>query len=155
MDNGDCEWFHTLHSSMVRFGLRILPTRGLRQGDPLSLYLFLFVVDVLSRNIIDSVQSRRLYEIGFYRYCPIVSHLLFANDSLFFFVKVNYKNCKVFIDLVQDYCHASGKLVNYEKSIVVFNNTTSELNRQIQQATSIAVSDNPGVYLGIPAVWGR
>ncbi|TYG74201.1 hypothetical protein ES288_D04G163700v1 [Gossypium darwinii] len=80
---------------MVSFGLRILPTRGLRQGDPLSPYLFLFVVDVSSRNIIDSVQSRRLYEIGFYRYCPIISHLLFANDSLFlffsFFLKLTIK----------------------------------------------------------------
>ncbi|KAH1039969.1 hypothetical protein J1N35_041712 [Gossypium stocksii] len=54
-----------------------------------------------------------------------------------------------------DYCYASGKLVSYEKSIMVFSsNTPSELKRQIQQATSIAVSDNPGVYLGIPAVWG-
>lgn len=51
------------------------PTRGLRQGDPLFPYLFLLVSEVLSR----SVTYANLSRSG-----PLISHILFADDSLFF-----------------------------------------------------------------------
>jgi len=63
----------------------IQPTHGLRQGDPLSPYLFLFVADGLSKLL---QQGNRTGEIQGLRVCrnaPAVSHLLFADDSLLFF----------------------------------------------------------------------
>jgi hypothetical protein len=61
------------------------PSRGLRQGDPLSPYLFLFVADGLSKSINNKVQSGSLQELKVCRRDPGISHLLFADDTLLFF----------------------------------------------------------------------
>ena len=68
------------------------PFRGLTQGDPLSFYLFLLVVDVLSRSLQREMLSGRIKGIRMGRHCLVLSHLLFADDSLFF-LKVDQQNC--------------------------------------------------------------
>lgn len=63
----------------------IVPRKGLRQGDPLSPYLFLLCAEGLS-NAIDVTSSNN--EISGCQICesaPVVSHLLFADDSFLFF----------------------------------------------------------------------
>lgn len=58
--------------------------RGLRQGDPLPPYLFLFIADGLSKLINRRVQLNMLQELRICRGAPGVSHLLFADDTLLF-----------------------------------------------------------------------
>lgn len=60
----------------------IIPTRGIRQGDPLSPYLFLMIVEGLSCLIQRAEERGDLEGIKVCRGAPSVSHLLFADDSL-------------------------------------------------------------------------
>ncbi|KAF7143420.1 hypothetical protein RHSIM_Rhsim05G0112800 [Rhododendron simsii] len=60
----------------------ITPNRGLRQGDPLSPYLFLIAVNVFSSLMNKATCNKTLAGVRMKRKCPIVSHLLFADDSL-------------------------------------------------------------------------
>ena len=63
---------------------RFKETRGLRQGDPLSLFLFTLVADGLGR-LTDKLVSQNVverFEVG--RDKIKVSHLQFADDTLFF-----------------------------------------------------------------------
>jgi hypothetical protein len=61
-----------------------IPTGGLRQGDPLSPYLFLFVADALSKLVQHEVDHERLCELHVSRRGSGISHLLFADDTLMF-----------------------------------------------------------------------
>lgn len=58
-------------------------TRGVRQGDPLSPFLFTLVIDVLSR-LMEKAQEHNLIH-GMYtgRDRVEVSHLQFADDTIF------------------------------------------------------------------------
>jgi hypothetical protein len=62
-----------------------LPSRGLRQGDPLSPFLFLFVADGLSNLLQCEVNNNNIVPVRICRRAPGISHLLFADDSLLFF----------------------------------------------------------------------
>ncbi|KAL5835215.1 hypothetical protein ACOSQ4_014712 [Xanthoceras sorbifolium] len=62
----------------------VRPTRGLKQGCPLSLYLFLLCAKCLSAMLDRAEQLGTLHGIRVARSVPRVSHLLFADDSLVF-----------------------------------------------------------------------
>ena len=74
---------------LVRFNVQLLepfyPSCGLRQGDPLSPYLFLFVAEALSLLLKDACDKGVLKDFHLNRHAPGISHLLFADDSLLFF----------------------------------------------------------------------
>jgi hypothetical protein len=61
------------------------PFRGLRQGHPLSPYLFLFVAESLTKVINSAVQTNKLQEFKICRMSPGISHLMFMDDCLLFF----------------------------------------------------------------------
>lgn len=58
------------------------PTRGFRQGDPLSPYLFLLCAEGLSALIAHEEENGHLKGVQVCHDSPFISHLLFADDSL-------------------------------------------------------------------------
>ena len=59
-------------------------TRGLRQGDPLSPFLFTIVTDVLSRMMLRAEERSLLEGFSVGRNRTRVSHLQFVDDTIFF-----------------------------------------------------------------------
>ena len=64
--------------------LSFKPSRGIRQGDPLSLYLFLLCSEGFSALIHEEERLGRWRGLEMGQAGPVVSHLLFADDSLLF-----------------------------------------------------------------------
>ncbi|PWA62765.1 hypothetical protein CTI12_AA359640 [Artemisia annua] len=56
---------------------------GLRHGDPISPYLFIIVVDVLSCQISKAMESPSLSGIKMACTCPVISHIFFADTPCF------------------------------------------------------------------------
>ena len=77
MDSVDLWLYQLIHGD-------IKPTRGLRQGNPLSPYLFLLVSEGLNDLIQQAVTAGDLRGFSLCRNGPRISHLFFIDDTLLF-----------------------------------------------------------------------
>lgn len=77
-------------------GKQFVPSRGLRQGDPLSPYLFLFVSEVFFMLISRACAQGSLVGVKLTQYGPTILHIFFADDSLLF-LKADKENCIIWL----------------------------------------------------------
>ena len=103
----------------------IIPTRGLRQGDPISPYIFLLRANVFSSLINEAARNHKLSGVSICRGCPKITHLFFADDSLLF-CKATSQECQHLMNILQLYEAASGQKINADKSSVFFSNNTPD-----------------------------
>lgn len=96
------------------------PQMCLRQGDPISPYLFIICAGWLSRKIYDYQVSNRLQSIKVCRGAPPITHLFFADDNIFF-CKENVSNAGLLVNVLREYQSISGMKNNLAKSEVVFS----------------------------------
>jgi hypothetical protein len=101
----------------------ITPTRGIRQGDPSSPYLFLIVAAGLSRLIQQAEERGDLERIKICREAPMVSHLLFGDDSLIL-MHANKSNADCLRDTIGMYYQSSGQMLSAAKSSIFFSGNT-------------------------------
>lgn len=63
---------------------KLIPSRGVRQGDPISPYLFVLCIERIFHLINYDVKEKMWKSIQLSRSAPKLSHLAFANDLLQF-----------------------------------------------------------------------
>ncbi|KAL0314573.1 UNVERIFIED_CONTAM: putative mitochondrial protein [Sesamum angustifolium] len=138
----------------ILFG-SVIPQRGLRQGDPLSPYLFLLCTEAFSALLQREERGGRLQGVAVCRRAPRVSHLLFADDTLIFCqAKVDAAWC--ILEVLDNFGRAAGQEINFAKSSVVFSrNTVASLRDEIQGILNIRVEGRHDLYLGLPSVVGK
>jgi hypothetical protein len=99
----------------------VVPSRGIRQGDPISPYLFLLCTEGLSCLLQKKEGLGELQGLCNGRRGPSISHLLFADDSIFF-ARSDPRSVETLKNALDTYCEASGQKVNLQKSSVFFGN---------------------------------
>lgn len=116
----------------------------------MSSYLFILCRDFLGQLIKEKCIQNLWQPIKASRNGPAFSHLLFADD-LIFFAKVDYINCSAIRDVLDDFCILLGQMVSEVKSRVYFSlNTDRDTRESLYDILGIASTPKLGRYLGFP-----
>lgn len=156
------EWVMECVSSVSYFFLisggpqgKVNPSRGLRQGDPPSPYLFIMCTKVLSGLCNKALENGTLPGVKVGRNCPPINHLLFADDTMFF-GKSNAASCATLLSILKKYEAASGQCINRAKSAITFSaKTNQECKTRVKRELNISGEGGIGKYLGLPEHFGR
>ncbi|XP_042939392.1 uncharacterized protein LOC122274417 [Carya illinoinensis] len=101
-----------------------LPSRGIRQGDPLSPYLFIMCAEALGNLIHKAGEDRLINGVPIGKSHLRISHLFFADDNLLF-CKANVMEWNRMINLLRTYEMAFGQRLNLEKTSIIFSKNTA------------------------------
>ena len=107
----------------------IHPTRGIRQGDPISPFLFLLCTEGLHGLISKAASQGDIKGYSLCRTSPRLTHLLFADDSLLFCRSTN-QECQRILEILDTYEKCSGQKINKSKTTIFFSRSTSEDMRE-------------------------
>jgi len=128
------KWQTLVHSciSSVSFSVllngspcqKFIPQRGLRQGDPLSPYLFIICAEVFLGILIKAQENKTIHGIKIARRAPSISHLFFADDSLIF-CRDSSNDANAIKNILDLYQVSSGQLINLDKSEISFSRNAS------------------------------
>lgn len=131
------------------------PSRGLRQGDPLSPFLFLLCTEGFSALLMQKANLGLLQGIRVCPSAPAIHHLLFADDSLLF-ANASIHDCYHIKQVLHKFELAYGQKVNYNKSSIVFSkNVHSTFQTSVAESLSMEVVSVHEKYLGLPTFVGR
>lgn len=98
--------------------------------------------------------SEDLKGVHINRHAPLITHLLFASDSLIFEEAV-IERVRAFNDRLEIYARSSGQLINFDKSSTFFSSNVSEENREkVCQILGVNSSIIPERYIGLPSIVG-
>ena len=121
-----CNYSYKVLSKVLANRLKLFgPSRGLKQGYPLSPFLSLLVSEVLSLLIQQSSDRGWIRGVQMSKPGSTISHIFFAYDTLIF-LRADEENCRHLSKVIDDYCFASGHKVNKSKSSVFFGSNVPE-----------------------------
>jgi hypothetical protein len=147
----------------VRFSIKInghtlkpfSPSRGLRQGDPLSPYLFLFVGESLSCILDKWTSQGHITPLKVARGAPGISNLLFADDSLLFF-KSTPEEARAIDSALNLFQRGMGQLLSPSKCSILFSYACPTQDQVlIKSILGVDASGFEEKYLGLPTPQGR
>ena len=133
----------------------IHPSRGLRQGDPLSPYLFLICSKGLHGLLNKEAEEGHIRGVSICKKGPRLTHLFFADDSLVFY-KATIAECQNVQNLLNVYEKASGQQLNQNKTGLFFSKSTPpNILNQIKEFLGVQEVKNHEKYLSLPSLVGK
>nr|GEW31634.1 RNA-directed DNA polymerase, eukaryota, reverse transcriptase zinc-binding domain protein [Tanacetum cinerariifolium] len=120
--------------------------RGLRQGDPLSLFLFIIAIEGLHVAVKDDISA------GLYRGLTVntltLSHFFFAYDALFI-GEWSCANIKSMASILECFHRVSGLKINFHKSNLAGVGVPFEEVNHFSQITGCNAMQSSFLYLGL------
>jgi hypothetical protein len=148
-------WLYTCIST-VKYSLSINgnifgyfgATQGIRQGDPVSPYLFICVMELLNTMLSAAMRNKLL------DYHPLcrkisISSLLFADDLLLF-TKPNSKSISGVLNVLDSFTTLTGLVINSSKSKLLIAGLPEEDKEMIYTMSGLSPFNDNEYYLGMP-----
>jgi len=130
-------------------------TRGIRQGDPLSPYLFLFCAEGLNGILKQAAYAREIQGFSIFGRGPKLTHFFFVDDCLLF-CRLTLEECEKIQELLVVYNSASSQMVNKEKTTLFFSKNIDEVTQDaIKLFIGVLAIQHYEKYLGLPSFIGR
>jgi hypothetical protein len=130
--------------------VKITPERGIRQGDPLSPYLFILCNKVLARMLNREVDRGTVKGVKLVVGAPSISKLLYFDDVLLF-CGAKIAEVEVLMNYVDKFCSWSSQSLSKDKSgIFVSKGVHVQFTRQVKHMWGIKQLASNVKYLGVP-----
>ncbi|GKB75813.1 reverse transcriptase domain, reverse transcriptase zinc-binding domain protein [Tanacetum coccineum] len=145
-------------SPSEEFGLE----RGVRQGDPLSSFLFILAAEGLNAIVSEAVEQGIFRGVVVGENKVMVSHLQYTDDTIFF-GEWNKENAKSLMCILKCFEEVSGLRVNYNKSKLYGIGVNETKMSDMARWMGYGIGEFPFTYLGLPigenmrrvSAWGR
>nr|KYP49443.1 Retrovirus-related Pol polyprotein LINE-1 [Cajanus cajan] len=125
------------------------PSKGIRQGDPLSPYLFVLCMERVFHLIEIAVIHKLWKPIKLSKGGPPLSCLAFADD-LILFSEASMDQVEIIQQCLDIFCGSLGQKVSLEKTRIFFSkNVGWAVKNEISNAFGFQRTDNLGKYLGV------
>nr|GEY18478.1 RNA-directed DNA polymerase, eukaryota [Tanacetum cinerariifolium] len=149
-----CNWIRgTLNSAKASILINGSPSqefscyRGLKQGDPLALYLFILIMESLH------LSFSRVVDEGLFKGIQLpgsisISHLFYADDAMFI-GEWSHENLKGIINILKSFFLASGLQINIIKSQLLGMGVPRHEVEQAASSIGCLIMSNQFHYLGV------
>ncbi|GKA87855.1 putative reverse transcriptase domain, reverse transcriptase zinc-binding domain protein [Tanacetum coccineum] len=131
-----------------------LGKRGLRQGDPMSPYLFTLVMEVLTLML-----KRRVRVSDSFRYHNHCEELQIINvcfaDDIFMFARGDVESARVIMESLDEFMLSSGLVPSIPKSTTFFCNVLNHVKIVILNIMPFSEGELPIKYLRVPLISSR
>ncbi|GKV27657.1 hypothetical protein SLEP1_g36796 [Rubroshorea leprosula] len=123
--------------------------KGLRQGDPLSPFLFLMIVEGLQGLVQRAIKEEMMHGIEMGKKGLSVSLLQFADDTVIM-GRANTENIRTVKDILKWFELMSGLRINFSKSSIFGYNVSEKWLKGSAGILHCRVGRPPFLYLGLP-----
>ena len=129
---------------------KINPSRGLRQGDPLSPYLFIIRSQVLARLISREENKGTIRGVQLANRAPAITKLFYANDVMLF-CNAKLSEVRTLLNCLDIYGKWFGQIISVEKSVIFGSKGVyPDFLRQVKDQLGIKKLWHGTNYMGLP-----
>lgn len=125
------------------------PTRGIRQGDPLSPFLFVILMEGLSQIIKSAKEYSLIQGLQPLASCPATTHQQFVDDTMLHGTPTT-REAQGFKAILKHFNKASGMDLNLSKPSIFFFKTHLAVQKNLSKILRFKRCSLPSRYLGVP-----
>lgn len=124
-------------------------TRGLRQGDPISPYLFVLVMEIFHATVKQHIHHSLDFQYH-WRCKELDLFMLSFADDVLLFCQAHQPSIAIMKSAFDEFAHNSGLQANIGKSTIIFSKAIAQDAENLQTLMGFPIGKLPIKYLGVP-----